>query len=293
MNIVILSRSAALYSTHSLFTAARRRGHYVRILDHMHCELVIDTFVPKVLYHGERIQHVDAIIPRIGNAATTYGASVIRQFMLMGAYTTMEPTALHSARDKMSCLQILASHNIKVPTSVVSNTFQSDHDYIKEVGKLPVIMKMINGTHGVGVMLGESENMVDSVLEAMSRAKQKMMLQRYIAESKGADIRVLVVDDEIVGCMKRQAREGDFRSNLHRGGSSQIIDISQQEREIALKAVKVLGLKVAGVDMLQSVQGPMILEVNASPGLEGIETTTGVDIAGKVISLIEKNKQKD
>lgn len=292
MNIVILSRSAALYSTHSLFTAARRRGHYVRILDHMHCDLVIDHHKPKVLYNGERIQNVHAIIPRIGTTVTTYGASVIRQFLLMGAFSTLDATALHNARDKMSCLQILASHGLQVPTSVISNNFDSDHNYVQEVGGIPVVMKMINGTHGIGVMLGESNNMVDSVLETMSRARQKMMLQQYIAESDGADIRVLIVDGEIVGCMKRQAKEGDFRSNLHRGGSSTVIDISKEERRVALKAVELLGLKVAGVDMLQSKNGPLILEVNASPGLEGIETTTGVDIAGKIIQLIERNKKR-
>lgn len=290
MNIVILSRNAGLYSTHSLFTAARIRGHYVRVLDHLQCDLVIDNKEPKIIYRGENIKNVNAIIPRIGTSATTYGASVIRQFMSMKVYTTLDAAPLINARDKMTCAQILTSHGIAVPKSVVSNEFNGFYDYIKEVGPLPVIMKLINGTHGLGVLKGESRSNVESILELMSKTKQKMMLQKYIAESKGADIRVFIVNDEIVGCMKRQAMEGEFRSNLHRGGSSSIERITKEEAIIAKKAVRVLGLKVAGVDMLRSNDGPLILEVNASPGLEGIETTTGIDIAGKIISMIEKNK---
>lgn len=290
MNIVILSRNPALYSTHSLFTAARRRGHYVRVLDHLYCDLIIDNQQPKVIYRGETIRNVNAIIPRIGSSATTYGAAVIRQFMLMNCFSTLDPTALIDARDKMTCLQILSAHDIPVPKSIVSNEFMAHYDHIQEVGPMPVILKMINGTHGLGVILGENRRNIESILEAMTRARQKMMMQKFIAESKGADIRVFIVDGEIVGCMKRQAKEGEFRSNLHRGGSSTNITISAEERRVALKSVEVLGLKVAGVDMLQSHDGPLILEVNASPGLEGIETTTGVDIAGKIVRMIEKNK---
>lgn len=290
MNIVILSRNPSLYSTHSLFTAARMRGHFVRVLDHLQCDLIIDNKTPKVIYRGEHIRNVNAIIPRIGTSATSYGAAVIRQFMIMKAYSTLDPTALTNARDKMTCLQILSSHDIPVPKSIVSNDFVDNYDFIKEVGPLPVILKMINGTHGLGVMKGETRGSIDAVMEMMTKAKQKMMMQKFIAESKGADIRVFIVDDEIVGSMKRQAREGEFRSNLHRGGTSSIERITKEEALIAKKAVKVLGLQVAGVDMLRSNDGPLILEVNASPGLEGIETTTGVDIAGKIIAMVERNK---
>lgn len=293
MNIVILSRSAGLYSTHSLFTAARMRGHYVRILDHMYCDMLLDSDGPRIIYRGEHIKDVDAIIPRIGSSATNYGAAVIRQFVAMGAYSTLDATALTHARDKMTCLQILASHGIAVPKSIVSNTFDPDYyDYIRELGPLPVILKMINGTHGLGVILGETKSNIESIMEAMTKTRQKMMMQQFIAESKGADIRVFVVDGQIVGSMKRQAKEGEFRSNLHRGGSSEIVQVSRDEARIALQAVKILGLAVAGVDMLQSKQGPLILEVNASPGLEGIETTTGVDISGKIIEMIEKHSSK-
>lgn len=290
MNIVLLSRNAGLYSTHSLFTAARMRGHYVRVIDHMQCDLVIEKNKPQVIYRGERLRNINAVVPRIGTSATSYGAAVIRQFTMMGCYSTLDPTALINARDKMTCLQILSSNGIPVPKSLVSNDFTGYYDYTAEVGPLPIILKMINGTHGLGVVKGESEGNIESILELMSKTKQKMMMQKYIAESKGADIRVFIVDGEIVGSMKRQAKPGEFRSNLHRGGTSSIIHVSKKEANLALKAVEILGLSVAGVDMLQSHDGPLILEVNASPGLEGIETTTGVDIAGKIITMIEKNK---
>ena len=290
MNIVILSRSAALYSTNSLFTAARRRGHYVRIIDYMQCDLVVDSKASEILYQGERLRNIHAVIPRIGSSATSFGAAVIRQFEAIGAYTTLGATPLLECRNKVTCLQILARHGLLVPKTVLSNDYYELDQLIERAGGLPVIIKMINGTHGLGVMKLDQMDLVESVLETMTKTKQRVLLQTYIAESKGADLRAFVVDGEVVGSMKRQARPGDFRSNLHRGGTATVIPLTKEEQRTALKAVDILGLSVAGVDMLQSDKGPMILEVNASPGLEGIEGTTGVDISGKIMDLIEKNK---
>jgi len=290
MNIAILSRNPSLYSTASLVRAGRRRHHYVRVLDHMQCDICIETSKPQVYYQGQLVKNIDVIIPRIGSSATTYGASVIRQFESMGVHSTLSAEPLLKARDKLSCLQLLAAEGIGVPKSMVSNNYFSISEMIDRIGDLPAIIKLINGTHGLGVILAENKSNAESIMEAFYKAKQKVMLQEYIEEAKGADVRVFIVGDEIVGVMKRQAKEGEFRSNLHRGASSSVVTLTGQEAEIALKATKVLGLQIAGVDMLQSERGPLILEVNASPGLEGIETTTGNDIAGKIIEFATQKK---
>ena len=289
MNIVILSRNPALYSTQSLVSAARKRNHYVRVYDHMQCDLVIQDNNPCIYYQGQRLKNVQAVIPRIGTSATSYGASVIRQFELMKVYTTLRADPLLKARDKISCMQILAANGIKVPKSAIFNNLQSIHQMIDEVGPMPFVIKLVNGTHGLGVMLAEQRKIGESIIEAFHKSKQKIFLQKFIHEANGADIRVFIVNNEIVGAMKRQAKEGEFRSNLHRGATSEIIQLSEEERHVARKAARIMGLKIAGVDMLQTKKGPMVLEVNASPGLEGIETTTGVDIAGKIIKFVEKN----
>jgi len=289
MNIVILSRNPSLYSTQSLVNAARRRNHYVRVFDHMHCDLVIEQNNPNIYYQGMRIKNIQAVIPRIGTSATAYGASVIRQFELMRVFTTLKADPLLKARDKISCMQILASHGIKVPKSAIFNNLNSIEQMMDEVGPTPFVIKLVNGTHGLGVMLTEQRKMGESIIEAFHKTKQKVFLQKFIHEAKGADIRVFVVNNEVVGSMKRQAQKGEFRSNLHRGATSEIIKLTEEEMRIARKAARVMGLKVAGVDMLQTSEGPLVLEVNASPGLEGIESTTGHDIAGKIIKYIEKN----
>jgi len=289
MNIGILSRNATLYSTQSLIKAARRASHEVVVLDHMMCDLVSESGKPTVFYNGIDIDDLDAIIPRIGTSATTYGAAVIRQFEAMGVYSTMGSEPLLRARDKLSCLQILSAQNIGVPKTAVSNNYYSTEELMEELGGFPLIIKLINGTHGIGVILAENKKNAQSILEAFYKGKQKVMLQEFIKEADGADVRVFIVDDEIVGVMERRAAPGEFRSNLHRGGTSKVIEISEHESLIAVKAAKAMGLKIAGVDMLRSSRGPLILEVNASPGLEGIETTTGVDIAGKIIKLIERD----
>lgn len=289
MNIAILSRNPALYSTQSLVNAARKRNHFVRVFDHMHCDLVIEESKPCIYYHGQQVKNIQAIIPRIGNSATTYGSSVIRQFELMKIFTTLKADPLLQARDKISCMQILAANGIAVPKSTISNNLMTINQMIDEVGPMPVIIKLVNGTHGLGVMLAEQKKMAESIIEAFYKTKQRVFLQQFVAEAKGADVRVFIVDNEVVGVMKRQAAEGEFRSNLHRGATSEVIQLKENEMDIAKKAAKVLGLKVAGVDMLQTSKGPLVLEVNASPGLEGIETTTGRDIASKIIKYVEKN----
>ncbi len=289
MNIAILSRNPALYSTQSLARAARVRHHFVRIIDYLNCDLIINDGELKISYHGQIIKDIDAIIPRIGASVTTYGAAVIRQFEEKGIFSSLSSDALIKARDKLSCLQLLASKGLRVPKTIISNNSLMYHDLLDQFDTEEVVVKLINGTHGIGVLLAETKNQAESILEAFNKANQKALMQEFIKESKGADIRILVVDNEIVGTMKRQAREGEFRSNLHRGGSAKVENISEEEKEVALKAIQYLGLNIAGVDMLRSNRGPLILEVNASPGLEGIETTTKADIAGKIINFVEKN----
>ncbi len=291
MNIIILSRNAALYSTQSLVEAARRRNHYVRVIDHMMCDLVIESGKSKILFNNQPIHHIDAVIPRIGSTATSYGAAVIRQFESQGVFSTLHAEPLLKARDKLSCLQILGSHGIGVPKTIyVSNQYTMPF-LLEEMEPYPIIIKLVSGTQGMGVILAENRSNAESILEAFYATREKVIMQKFIKEAKGADIRAFVVDGEIVGAMKRQAKPGDFRSNLHRGGTSELITLTSLEEETALKSVEILGLKIAGVDMLKTHSGPVVLEVNASPGLEGIEGTTGVDIAGKIISFIEKNRK--
>lgn len=289
MNIVILSRNTELYSTQSLIKACRKRNHYVRVYDPTFCDLVIEEGKSKIVYNGQVIKNVDAIIPRIGHSVTKYGSMVIRQFQHQGVITSLDADALLIARDKISCMQVLTKAGIPVPKSaVVSNNMYATTDMIKEVAPSPIIIKLANGTHGIGVILADNLKTAESVVETLQRGKSKVILQKFIAESKGSDIRVFVVDGKIVGTMKRTAQEGEFRSNLHRGGSAKVIQLTEEEKTVALKAVEVLGLKIAGVDMLQSENGPLILEVNASPGLEGIETTTGNDISGAIVEFLER-----
>ena len=288
MNIAILSRNPALYSTQSLARAARVRHHYVKIIDYVNCDLIMEDGSLTIKYHGQVIKDVDAIIPRIGASHTTFGSAVIRQFEQKGITTTLSSNALLMARDKLTCSQILASGGLKIPRTIVSNNSHMYKDLLDTFDD-NIVIKLINGTHGIGVVLAESKGQAESILEAFNKTKQKSMMQEFIAEAEGADIRIFVVDQEVVGTMKRQAKAGEFRSNLHRGGSSSLEPISDEEKRVALEAVKHLGLKIAGVDMLRSKRGPLILEVNASPGLEGIETTTKVDIAGKIINFVERS----
>ncbi|MBK8621169.1 MAG: RimK family alpha-L-glutamate ligase [Saprospiraceae bacterium] len=288
MNIVILSRNPSLYSTQSLVNAARIRNHHVRVIDHLLCDLVIEKGKCNVLYNNTILSDVDAVIPRIGASATTMGASVLRQFEAQGVFLTLKATPLLRARNKLSCLQILAANGINVPRTVYASNLQTLPSILTNMGTYPIIIKLMNGTQGMGVILAENKGNAESIMEAFHTTNEKVILQKFIKEAKGADLRAFVVDGKIVGAMKRQARPGDFRSNLHRGGTSQKVILTKEEVETALRSVEILGLHIAGVDMLKTKNGPVVLEVNASPGLEGIEGTTQVDISGKIISYVER-----
>ena len=288
MNFVILSRNPALYSTQSILRAGRRKGHFVRVIDHVQCDMVIEKNKPAIYYGSEKIRHIDAIIPRIGASVTFTGANIIRQFEMMQVPTVTKAEALLKSRDKITSLQILSSNGIDVPKSVlIHNNFNMDF-MLNHISSYPAIVKLTNSTHGLGVLLAQDKKTAESMIEAFGKVKQKSLLQEFISESRGQDIRVFIVDGKIVASMKRQALGDEFRSNLHRGGSAEIEELSSYEEEIATKAAKVLGLSVAGVDILRSKRGPLVLEVNASPGLEGIETTTGIDIAGSIIEFTER-----
>ncbi len=289
MNIVVLSRNASLYSTQSIVEAAKKRGHNVRVLDHMFCDLIIDTFDPCIYYNFQKLDNVDAIIPRIGTMATAIGSSVIRQFEKMGVFSTLSPEPLLKTRNKLSCLQHLAAEGVLVPRTAITNNLYTLSFTIDQVGPSPHIVKLATGTQGLGVILSETKSNAESIIEAFQKNEEKILIQKYIAESRGTDIRVFVIDGKIVASMKRMAKPGEFRSNIHRGAQSVNVELTEDEKIIALKATEIMGLKIAGVDMLQSNDGPMVLEVNASPGLEGIETTTGVDIAKSIIEFVERN----
>jgi ribosomal protein S6--L-glutamate ligase len=292
MKIAILSRNKNLYSTKRLVEAAELRGHEVVLLDHMKCVLVIEQGRPHIYFNGKEVKDINAVIPRIGASATFYGSAVVRQFEMMKIFTAVESQALVRSRDKLRSLQILARAGIGIPkTAFASSPKDKDLDnLIESVGGAPCVVKLLEGTQGIGVILAENQKAAKSVLEAFMKLKANMLVQEFIKEAGGADIRVFVVDGQIVGSMKRQAKEGEFRSNLHRGGSAQVIDLTPEERATAIKAVKKLGLGIAGVDLLQSSRGPLVMEVNSSPGLEGIEGATGVDIAGKIIEYVERNE---
>ncbi len=289
MNLIILSRNPALYSTHSLYMAARRRGHIVRIVDHLRCQLHIGRYGLEVSYHGEKLERIDAVIPRIGASATSYGAAVIRQFETNGIFTAVTSEALLRSRDKRTSMQYLVGAGLNVPDTVLVGDVTDLRGAIKAVGPPPVIIKLLSSTHGLGVIKADSLESAESVIESFVRLKEKVIVQRYIAEAKGADLRVFVVDEKVVASMERKAAEGEFRSNLHRGATGHKVNLTLQERDVAIKAAKAMKLKVAGVDLLRSDRGPLVLEVNASPGLEGIEGVTRVDVASKIIQYVERN----
>ena len=289
MNIKILSRSASLYSTDALVQAAIKRKHSVQVIDPLGCDIIIEKKKPEIYYKGKKLEHVDAVIPRIGASITFYGTAVVRQFEMMNVFTTVSSQSLVQSRDKLRSLQILSKAGLGLPKTVFTNYSKDVSEVISYVGGSPLIIKLLEGTQGLGVVLAETKTAAESVLEAFNGLQARVIVQEYIKEAKGADIRALVVDGQVVGAMKRQGKEGEFRSNLHRGGSADIITLSDDEENAAIKAVKALKLGVAGVDMLQSARGPLILEVNSSPGLEGIQTATGKDIAKTIIRYIERS----
>ncbi len=294
MKIVILSTKPRLYSTRVLVKAARNKGHEAVVVDHTKCTVIMEKGKPSVHYKGKAMEGVDAIIPRIGASVTFYGTAVVRQFEAMKVFSVLGSQALVRARDKLRSLQILTRAGLAVPKTAFAKFPKDDDvdDLIKEVGGAPIIVKLLEGTQGLGVVLAETDKAAKSVIEAFSGLKQNIIIQEYIQESGGADIRVLVVEGKVIGAMKRQGMEGEFRSNLHRGGKSAVIKLSPKEERAALNAVKALGLSVAGVDMLQSDRGPLIIEVNASPGLKGIETTTKKDVAAAIIRFVERSTKR-
>jgi ribosomal protein S6--L-glutamate ligase len=290
MKIAILSRSRNIYSTNQLIEAAEKRGHEAVVLDHMKCVVVIEKGRPHIYYQGKEITDINAVIPRIGASVTFYGAAVVRQFEMMKIFTAVESQALVRSRDKLRSLQILARAGIGMPKTAFASQTKDIDSLIEGVGGAPCIIKLLEGTQGIGVILAENKKAATSVIEAFLKLDAAMLVQEFIREAKGADIRAFVIDGQVVGAMKRQAKEGEFRSNLHRGGTASLVQLTAEERATAIKAAKKLGLGIAGVDLLQSERGPLVMEVNSSPGLEGIQKATGIDIAGKIIEYVERNE---
>jgi ribosomal protein S6--L-glutamate ligase len=289
VKIVILSRNPKLYSTRRLVEAGRNRDHEVRVIDPLRCYMKIVSHSPEIHYKGEKVENVDAVIPRIGASITFYGTAVLRQFEIMGTYPVNESVAITRARDKLRAHQLLARRGIGMPVTGFAHSPDDTEDLMNIVGGAPMVIKLLEGTQGVGVVLTETEKAAESVIDAFRGLNVYFLAQEFIKEAGGSDIRCLVIGDKVVASMKRQGKEGEFRSNLHRGGSASTIRITPEERSTAVRAAKIMGLNVAGVDILRSNHGPVVMEVNSSPGLEGIETTTGKDIAGQVIDFIEKS----
>lgn len=288
MNIGILSRNRKLYSTRRLIEAAEAAGHEVRVIDYTRCYMNITSHAPKVLLQGEALTF-DAIIPRIGASRTFYGTAVVRQFEMMGVYPLNTSQAISRSRDKLRALQLLARAGIGMPVTGSADSTKDIDGLIAQVGGAPLIIKLLEGTQGVGVVLAETNKAAESVIAAFRQLNANILVQEFIAEAGGADIRAFIVGEKVVAAMKRQGPEGEFRSNIHRGGTATVVKLSPAERQTALRSAKALGLKVCGVDMLRGKHGPLVMEVNSSPGLEGIETSTGKDVAGEIVKFLEKN----
>jgi len=289
MKIAILSRNPRLYSTRRLVEAAEERGHEVRVLDALRVYMNITSGKPQIHYKGETLGGFDAVIPRIGASVTFYGTAVLRQFEVMGVYPVNESVAISRSRDKLRSLQLLSRKNVGMPVTGFSHSPDDTDDLLNFIGKPPYVIKLLEGTQGIGVVLAETRKAAESVIEAFRGLKAQILVQEFIAEAGGADIRCLVVGGKVVAAMKRQAQEGEFRSNLHRGGSATLVKLTPEERATAVNAAKIMGLNVAGVDLLRSSRGPLVMEVNSSPGLEGIERASEKNVAGMIIELIERS----
>lgn len=289
MKIAILSQDASLYSTKRLKEAGEARSHEMKVINYLRCYMNITSHKPSIIYRHQPLEDFDAIIPRIGASRTFYGTAVVRQFEVMGVFSVNESQAISRSRDKLRCLQILARQGIGLPVTGFAHGTEDIDGLIETVGGPPLVIKLLEGTQGIGVVLAETYQAAKSVIEAFRGLNANILVQEYIKEAKGADIRCLVVGEKVVASMKRQGAEGEFRSNLHRGGKAEKIKLTPEERSTAIRSAKAMGLKVAGVDLLRSNHGPVIMEVNSSPGLEGIEKATGVNVAEKIIEFIEKN----
>ncbi|MDA0773106.1 MAG: 30S ribosomal protein S6--L-glutamate ligase [Cyanobacteria bacterium] len=294
MKIAILSRKKSLYSTNSLIKAGQARGHDVVVINHTTCSLVMEKGKPTIYYHGQPLEDIDAIIPRIGASVTMFGTAIVRQFEIKKIITTASAQAIELSRDKLKSQQLFSMMNIGIPKTVFAKFPKQEEvpNLISHVGGAPLIIKLLEGTQGLGVVLAETKSAAKSVIEGFSALKANILIQEFIKEAGGADLRVIVVNGRVVAAMKRQGAEGEFRSNLHQGGSAQALQLNKKEAHVAIKAAKAMGLGVAGVDMLVSKRGPLIMEVNSSPGLEGIEKTTGIDVAGKIIEYLELKQTK-
>ncbi|GAA5194776.1 30S ribosomal protein S6--L-glutamate ligase [Ferrimonas gelatinilytica] len=289
MKIGILSRNRSLYSTRRLIEACEARGHEPLVIDALRCYMNINSDQPSMHSKGESLDDLDAVIPRIGASVTFYGCAVLRQFEMMGVFPCNESVAITRSRDKLRSMQLLSRKKIGMPVTGFASKPDDIKDLLDMVGGAPVVIKLLEGTQGIGVVLAETRKAAESVIEAFLGLKANIMVQEYIKEAGGADIRCFVIGDKVIASMKRQGAEGEFRSNLHRGGSASLVRITPEERRTAVTAAKIMGLRVAGVDLLRSSRGPLVMEVNSSPGLEGIEAATGKDVAGMIIDYIEKN----
>ncbi|MHB1948055.1 MAG: 30S ribosomal protein S6--L-glutamate ligase [Gammaproteobacteria bacterium] len=289
MKIAILSRKHDIYSTSRLLEAAKARGHYADVIDTLRCYMNITSSRPTIHFKGAELEVYDAVIPRIGASVTFYGAAVVRQLEMMNVFCVNDSVAITRARDKLRSLQLLSKKGIGLPITGFAHSLDEIQDLIKMVGGPPLIIKFLEGTQGVGVVLVETTKAARSVIEAFLGLKVNILVQEYIKEAAGADIRCFVVGGDVVAAMKRQAKSEEFRSNLHRGGQATAVDITDEERTMAIRAAHIIGLNVAGVDIVRSNRGPLVIEVNASPGLEGIEKATGIDVAESIIRFIEQN----
>lgn len=289
MKLALLCRNAQLYSHERLVEAATARGHEIDVIDHLRCYINITSHRPSVRYRGEVLPHYDAVIPRIGASVTFYGTAVLRQLEVMGVYPVNESVAITRSRDKLRSLQLLARKGIGLPVTVFAHRTSQAEEILEMIGGAPVVIKLLEGTQGIGVVLGETQKAAESIIQAFGGVNTNILVQEFIKEAGGEDIRCVVIGDRVVASMKRKGKEGDFRSNLHRGGSADKVKITPAERSTAVSAARAMGLNFCGVDMLRSNHGPVVMEVNSSPGLEGVEHATGVDVAGQVIEFIEKN----
>lgn len=289
MKIALLSRNIKLYSTRRLIEAAEQLGHEVRVIDALHCSMNLGQDKPIIYYHGQQLKDIDAVIPRIGASIPFYGTAVVRQFEMMGVYCLNESVGITRARDKLRSLQLLSRRGVGMPITGFAHAPDAVNHLIDMVGGPPLVVKLLEGTQGLGVVIADTRQAAESVIDAFFGLKANILIQEYIKEAEGADIRCFVIGDKVVAAMKRQAKEGEFRSNLHRGGLATSVKITKEERATAVRAAKIIGLHVAGVDLLRSSRGPLVMEVNASPGLEGIETCSQKDIAAMIIRYIEQN----
>ncbi|NQV58925.1 MAG: 30S ribosomal protein S6--L-glutamate ligase [Alphaproteobacteria bacterium] len=289
MKLALMCRNANLYSHKRLVEAAVERGHEIDVINHLRCYVNITSHRPQIHYQGNVLPKYDAVIPRIGASVTFFGTAVLRQFEMMGVYPVNESVAITRSRDKLRSLQLLSREGIGMPVTLFAHRTGDADEIMEIIGGAPVVIKLLEGTQGIGVVLGETRDAAASIIQAFGGVKTNILIQEFVKEAMGEDIRCLVVGGKVVASMRRKGKEGDFRSNLHRGGSAEMIKIGKLERQTAISAAKVMGLNVCGVDLLRSNHGPVVMEVNSSPGLEGIENATGIDVAGDIIKFIEKN----